>query len=276
MFLPRLANIAKHAVPPLTVTSAARSLLALSLAVAGVSYISSISNAEEPSNPPAPSTPPATRPVNPGRQPGRLAEAAINNLFSSEDEHKDFDQFIHDRMPITADAIRDPRPFFAQGSNAALARFDRRRWLTQTALFQYRRYTKARKDYPDEEKQYALDVKNTDEMIGLLREFRAADAGKRDEIRDTLHEKMQALARSLLAERKRRIDKLRASLEKEEQALARDENRLEDGVDRRLDDLLSKVAPIGPPTNTPSATPGQGPTNAAPMPVPEPSTRPSK
>lgn len=143
----------------------------------------------------------------------------------------------------------------AQGSSGEFprppGRLERRRWLTQTALFQFRRFERGRKDFPELEDTYLRDVRLTDEMVGLLREFRSASGDRRDEIRSEVRVRLTSVAESLIEERRRRIDRLKAQLEKEEAAVARDENNLDSNVDKRVDEIFARLGAALAPTTRP-------------------------
>lgn len=170
--------------------------------------------------------------------------------FYSQDEGREFFRFVEDRMPNVSTALAEARAMRQgnpQGGNEGRsgATWERQRWLIQTALFQYRRYTRGTKDFPELEEQYLKDVRDTDDMVGLLVEVRGADDARREEIRGEVRKRLESLAVSIVAERRRRIEKLREMLAREERALSVDEPRLQQGIDSRLEEMFSKLAPAG-------------------------------
>jgi hypothetical protein len=205
---------------------------------------------------------PRLRPESNSAQPKRDNSGPGAELLQmNEGELREFVQFLAQHMPYTVGALRD-KPIDASESQQEIVRslvanranVEKRRWLAAAAIFQFRRYNRGKRDFPDLTNQYLQDVKDTDDMVGLLIQYRQADEAKREQLKPELRTKLQTVARSMLDERRRRIQKLRESLEKEEAQLARDESRLDEGVDRKLEEMLTRTLAAPPPSSPPSGS----------------------
>ena len=150
----------------------------------------------------------------------------------TEEEQARFRVFLNSYMPNVLAAtqeVRNPR---------------QRLWLTGVAAFNYRRYERGRRDFPQMEEAFRKDIKDSDDMVRLAREYPGLPASRQQEIRTEIRGKMKSVATSMLTERRNRIERLREQLEREERALIRDEERMDQGMDGRLEEILRLGARI--------------------------------
>lgn len=155
-----------------------------------------------------------------GRVPGAPGERM------SDEEQARFRVFVNSFMPnldAARQEISSPR---------------QRLWLMGMAKFQYQRYERGRRDFPQLEETFRQDIRNVDDMVRLAREYPSAPESRQGEIRVELRGKMKSVATNMMSERRKRIEKLRDQLEREERGLIRDEERLEGGLDSRVEELL--------------------------------------
>lgn len=116
-------------------------------------------------------------------------------------------------------------------------------WLFGIATFQYRRYTKGIIEFAELQKMYEQDVRDNDDVVRLLQEYGYAGKERKQELRSEMRVKLVSLAENMLVERRRRIEKLKLELERQQTAVARDSDRLEKGVDTRMDDWIKLMSP---------------------------------
>lgn len=161
-----------------------------------------------------------------GGSEGRPLQGPGDRQRMSEEEQARLRVFVNSYMPNLDAAMQEIR----------LPR--QRIWLMGMAKFQYQRYERGRRDFPELEESLRQDIRNIDEMVRLAREFPSASESQQGAIRVELRERMKSVATNMIMERRKRIEKLRAQLEREERGLSIDEKGLEGVVDTRMEELL--------------------------------------
>jgi len=148
--------------------------------------------------------------------------------FSPEDVEK-ARAFAKEHFPnryAAFEAIGDERPM---------------RWMfTRRIVSQWRRLVQLQDQQPEMFETVMREQKLMDDAFGLSREARDGKSGADDKLRA----KVVEIVENQLKDRKARIEKLEKALQDQKDQLAKDQNRKDELVDQRIEQLEKDTKPI--------------------------------